>query len=285
MRQCIECNGTGILAGGQWLRPGALAEARILGRWPTQAVSAIWSDGVWQMAETGLPETLWQMAEELVKLNVKPRIGLDVAVFGDDFTDFHCRLGGVSLEHVTYNGRDTDHTIGQAVVLADKWASWATAIRKHGEPWTRKDITFTVDPGGIGGDLHVRMRAQKLHGIPCGAGTPAQNPNEYPNRRSELWFQAVKRAAAGNLHLGLIPVDMRRTLKAQAMAPTWRLNASGQMEVEPKDYTKQKLGRSPDGLDALNLAYFEGIGFTPPAPVENPQRKLSGDHRHDPFRR
>src|SRR5579863_847167 len=245
MKPCPECNGSGKI-GGQWYRPGALAEARILGRWPSAAVSSIWSDGAWQMCEIGLPADLWAKAEALVKLNVKPRIGLDVAIFGDDWTAFHVRVGGVSLEHVTYNGRDTDHTIGQATVLADKWAAWASSVRIHGEPWTRKDITFTVDPGGIGGDLHVRMRSQNLHGIPCGAGTPAQNPNEYPNRRSELWFLPVKRAMMGELHLGLLPVETRRMLKAQAMAPTWRLNAAGQMEVEPKEVTKAKIGRSPD---------------------------------------
>ena len=28
---------------GQWLRPGPLAESRVLGRWPSQAAYAVWS--------------------------------------------------------------------------------------------------------------------------------------------------------------------------------------------------------------------------------------------------
>lgn len=33
---------------GQFLRPGPLAEARLLGRWPSQATNGVWSDGAWQ---------------------------------------------------------------------------------------------------------------------------------------------------------------------------------------------------------------------------------------------
>jgi hypothetical protein len=36
--------------------------------------------------------------------------------------------------------------------------------------------------------------------------------------------------------------------------------------VEPKDETKKKLGRSPDEMDALNLAFAE-YTILPPSPV------------------
>jgi hypothetical protein len=58
------------------------------------------------------------------------------------------------------------------------------------------------------------------------------------------------------------------------MAPTWKLDAEGRRVVEPKDKIKERLGRSPDGLDALNLAYYTagdaGPGFTPIAERNNP---------------
>jgi hypothetical protein len=43
--------------------------------------------------------------------------------------------------------------------------------------------------------------------------------------------------------------------------------------VEKKDDTKEKIGRSPDDADAMNLAYLEGVEFTPPplAPPPEPR--------------
>jgi hypothetical protein len=45
--------------------------------------------------------------------------------------------------------------------------------------------------------------------------------------------------------------------------------------VEPKDETKKKLGRSPDGMDALNLAYSQ-YTIIPPVPRPEPQRLEPG---------
>jgi hypothetical protein len=47
------------------------------------------------------------------------------------------------------------------------------------------------------------------------------------------------------------------------MAPKYALDAQGRRCVEPKDKTKAELGRSPDGLDAMNLAYAveDGLGL------------------------
>jgi hypothetical protein len=40
--------------------------------------------------------------------------------------------------------------------------------------------------------------------------------------------------------------------------------------IEPKDETKKKLGRSPDEMDALNLAFSE-YTILPPSPVPKPE--------------
>jgi hypothetical protein len=39
------------------------------------------------------------------------------------------------------------------------------------------------------------------------------------------------------------------------LAPTWRLDSQGRRVVEAKERTKSRLSRSPDDMDALNLAY------------------------------
>ena len=57
------------------------------------------------------------------------------------------------------------------------------------------------------------------------------------------------------LDLTRLPFSVLASLKQQSMAPTWALNSSGQRVVEAKVETKKRLGRSPDGLDSMNLAY------------------------------
>jgi hypothetical protein len=90
-----------------------------------------------------------------------------------------------------------------------------------------------------------------------GAGRTADRPDDFPNVRSELWFSTADRAKEGRLALGDLDAKVRRELKRQAMGPRYKLDAPGRRVVEPKHQTKEKLGRSPDGMDALNLAYYE----------------------------
>jgi hypothetical protein len=254
---------------GTWWRPGPLAEARILGRWPSQGTYGVWSDGAWEATGHELP---------LPTVATLPVVGVDVALFGDDFTSFHSRVGAVSLAHESYNGRDSDHTIGRCVQLADQWAAWHNArLDPKAARVGREAVVFNVDTGGIGGDLPVRMREQRLTVRPVNAGTPARNQAEYLNRRSELWFDAAERAATGKMSLAALPADQRKKLRQQALAPRWALNAAGQRVVEPKEKTKEKLGRSPYDLDALNLAYAPSVEFVPSAGIENaPRRSMFG---------
>ena len=59
-----------------------------------------------------------------------------------------------------------------------------------------------------------------------------------------------------------------------------------QRVVEKKEETKKRLGRSPDDMDALNLAYYE-FGWEAPYAVtvpvydERPLRPTSDDARND----
>jgi hypothetical protein len=63
---------------------------------------------------------------------------------------------------------------------------------------------------------------------------------------------------------------VRQRLKRQAFALLWKVNGSGQVQVERKEETQRRLGAgafgesgSPDGLDALNLAYCEAVAGVP----------------------
>ncbi|GIK36556.1 MAG: hypothetical protein BroJett011_03890 [Chloroflexota bacterium] len=221
---------------GQYLRPGPIAEARLLGRWPSQATHNVWSDAAWQGAELLLLE----------EPKTEPcEIGCDVARFGDDFTEIHVRRGPVSLHHEAANGWSTSETAGRLKQLADQWG-------RHCGTEGRK-IAVKVDDDGVGGGV-VDQKGDYAF-IPISAGSTAVEPERYPNRRSELWFATAERAEEGRLSLVRLPAEVRRELRRQAMAPTWKLDSQGRRVVEDKAETKKRIKRSPDGMDGLNLAY------------------------------
>jgi hypothetical protein len=220
---------------GQYLRPGPIAEARLLGRWPSQSTNNVWSDGAFQVAESLiLPEP-----DEPVQ------IGCDVARFGDDWTAIHVRRGTVSLHHESANGWSTSETAGRLKELAREWGRYCGM-----DP---RKVPVVVDDDGVGGG--VTDQADDYNFIGLSGQAAAVEPDGYPNRRSELWFSVAERATEGRLSLARLSDETRRELRRQAMAPTWKLDNQGRRVVEPKDKTKERIKRSPDDLDGMNLAY------------------------------
>src|SRR5262249_37253271 len=104
------------------------------------------------------------------------------------------------------------------------------------------------------------------------------NTEDYPDLRSQLWFDVATRAQNGNLALGMLEPGVLLKMKTQAMAPIYKLDWQGRRAVEPKDVTKKRPDghRSPDDMDGLNLAYFETGGGVKAewAPDDEPMTEL-----------
>ena len=220
---------------GQWLRPGPIAEARLLGRWPSQATNTVWSDAAFSAAE----------ARVLAEGDNPVEIGCDVARFGDDFTAIHVRRGPVSLHHESANGWSTSETAGRLKALAREWG--------HSAGQEPRSVQVKIDDDGVGGGVVDQADGYSFVGL--SAADTAIEPEGYPNRRSELWFSVSDRADAGSLSLAALAPDTRRELRRQALTPTWTIDSQGRRVVERKDDTKKRIKRSPDDMDALNLAY------------------------------
>ena len=234
---------------GVWFRPGPLFESRVLGRWPSTATNAIWSDAMWQSAliATPLPDEPLQ-------------IGCDVARKGDDYTSIVARRGNCAVHHETHNGWSTAQTAGRLKQMAQELARKPIEAKllqagRAGEDPRR--VLICVDDDGVGGGVTDQAGGFNFCGV--GAGTRPLEPEGYPNRRSELWFAVAERAAQGRLDVSRLPDESKRLIRSQLMAPTWRVDSQGRREVEKKDETKKRIKRSPDDADALNMA------FTPPA--------------------
>ncbi len=251
---------------GSYYRPGPEFESRVLGVWPTQGVYSIWSELLWQSIIRGSGNVLdWKL---------DPTIGVDVARFGDDDTSIHARLGNFSLRHIYRNGWRTTETVGQVIEWCRELAEETNSHRdRKAEPLKPEEIPILVDDTGVGGGVTDLLLEQGFAVIGVNSGTQAVDQDIYPNKRSELWFVTRDWAMDGNLDISRLDVGIQQKLKIEAMAPTYRLNSRGQREVEPKEVTKRKIGRSPDGLDAMNLA-FCNTSELGPAIIDSPRRDI-----------
>ncbi len=225
---------------GAWYRPGPLFESRVMGRWPTTATSAVWSEAVFSAASTA----------SLDEPDVIPEIGCDVARFGDDYTSIHTRRGVVSLAHETHNGWDNVRVAERLMEIAGHLGD-RTGCERH-------TIPLKVDDDGVGGGVVDYLRNHGYNVQPVNAGSTALDPSRYRNRRSEMWFDVMNLSKDGRLDLSRLDRVSLGNIRRQCMAPKWKVIAGGMREVEPKDQTKKRLRRSPDDADAMNLAYAIG---------------------------
>jgi hypothetical protein len=262
-------------------RPGPEAEACLLARFPSQGTSAVWGDADWLSACRDLPGMSpleWDTAEPVPV----PELGCDVARFGDDYTEIHARSGPISLLHESAAKRPTDATTGRLIEVAQLLAEWYNDAIQHlpdsKRPGsiTRFEVPIKIDDDGVGGGVSDALVGMRYNVTRITAQSAALEAERYPNKRSELWFVTAERARTGALDLSGLDADIRDELRRQALTCTWSLNGQGQRVVMPKDKIKAELKRSPDGLDAMNLAYY-------PGQVSGPSTATT-EVRIDPFR-
>lgn len=252
---------------GTWWRPSSEAEARILGRRPSRGSDGVWSESLWMQA----------CERELeVPSGAVVEMGVDVArVLGGDNTDIHVRIGPVSWFHESVNGRSLASTAGRLWELANEYAEVGRRLGLGGvRGLFAKDIAIKVDDTGVGGGLTEMLWERSLRAIPVNSAMRAMDEERYPNVRSELWFQLVRRAMDGQLSLSRLSREIRERLRVQAVSATWKLDSRGRRVVESKDAMKKRLGYSPDGMDAMNLAYYGGG-------MEDVARVIGGEGRSE----
>lgn len=255
---------------GSWVRPGPLFESRALGRWPSSGTYGVWSDHAFSLAES--------LVLELPPPEVLPEIGCDVARFGDDFTAIHTRWGRVSVAHERHNGWDLERTTGRLKRLCRELADKVNARLDPAQTRVRPEqIPVKVDVDGIGAGVMDHRGGFRFIGV--SAASTARNEVDYPNKRSEMWFNTRQLVDGDGLSFARLDPATRRLLRRQFLAPEWRVDGAGRCLVEPKERTKERLGASPDDADAVNLAWYVAGVFKAPAPVANPAPRPLGPRR------
>jgi len=207
---------------------------RVLGRFPATASDAVIGLGsVLSAVERHADATI---AGPLV-------IGLDVARFGDDETVAAPRRGKYLYPLIRLAPGDGPETATQFLrALADAKILGADEVPQ-----------VNVDANGIGVSVFDALaRSTAVKAVAVNSSVASSSPNEYLNLRAELHFAGRDWLREG----GAIPDDAK--LQAEMVAPKYRTDARGRIQVESKDDLRKRLpgGRSPDACDAWLLSLY-----------------------------
>jgi hypothetical protein len=198
------------------------------------------------------------MSQKEILWRSPPELGVDVAggtADRCDKTEIVVQIEGCALEHRIGSGWDTLRTATEARDLVLKWQTIFNSRRPRDVGFVPPNgIPIKIDDIGIGKGVTSDLRGFGLRAVPINASTRARKPEKYPILRDELWFLVPLAARAGEIDLSRLSKRSRDEMRRQAMAVRWSPDIHGRRKVEPKEETKKRLKRSPDSMDALNLA-------------------------------
>jgi len=161
-------------------------------------------------------------------------LGIDPARFGDDRSVVFRRQGKQAFKPVVYRGIDN-------MELASRVAN---LIEEH-----KPDAVFC--DAGAGSGVIDRLRQLSYDVIEIPFGGKAMKPDQYINRRTEMWWLMKQWIEEG----GAIPNDV--ALKQELATPIYWYDNVGRRVLEGKDQIKKRLqgAGSPDLADALALTF------------------------------
>lgn len=247
-------------------------QVRVDGDFPTTASNAVITLGQVEKALKG-----WASKEPALDQGDVLDLGVDVARFGEDSSAVTGRRG-LRLYSPKWlkDSKDVDavvhgydsHAVAGVVLLCMR------ALRRPGNERVRVKIDSAGGYGGAVADVLQHLQNEgKTPGldefvsiIEVNVSEVSSEPDKYPRLRSEVWFGGRLFFQAG----GVMASDPQ--LESELIAPIYKVTPKGQLEVERKEETKKRLGRSPDRADSALLAIYEpGLGLeqvklpTPPA--------------------
>ena len=192
-------------------------------------------------------------------------IGIDPARFGDDRSVVFRRQGKQAFKPVVYRGIDN-------MELASRVAN---LIEEH-----KPDAVFC--DAGAGSGVIDRLRQLSYDVIEVPFGGKAIRPDQYINRRTEMWWLMKQWIEEG----GAIPNDV--ALKQELATPIYWYDNVGRRVLEGKDQIKKRLqgAGSPDLADALALTFALPVAKKVPEDIYIKRRKEATQKAdYDPYTR
>lgn len=213
--------------------------SKVLGEFPRDSDDGVIRNSALRkcVLETETPRT----ADELLPVE----LGVDFGA-GGDTTVIRERRGVVVGRTWRTGSRDAMHVVGLVV----------QAIRETGA------TSVKCDSIGIGHGMVGRLRELGENGVHGAAivgvnvSEASREPAKYLRQRSEIWWMGRQLAEDRLMDLSGLEERDRDRLISQLVAPHYKLDSSGRIQVESKDETRERINRSPDDADALLLAFW-----------------------------
>lgn len=162
---------------------------------------------------------------------------LDVARHGSDSSVLVKRRGNVIFDIKTFKKLNLMELTGRIMAEFD-------SVEPHNRP-----VEIYIDAIGLGyGVIDAINEIGRLSAVAINVAESASMSGTYMNLRAELWFKFK-----AFLEEGLCKLPKHETMTADLLSAKYKFTAAGKIQLESKEQTKKRLGRSPDVADALVL--------------------------------
>lgn len=228
----------------QWGEQSAVFQNRVLGEFASSE-----ADGVIPLSWVEAANARWDAWHDARPELPFVGVGVDVARSGEDKTVYALRYGDVVTEMRATVKEDTMQTAGRTKGILDAHGGKAT-----------------IDVIGIGAGVVDRLREvktadDKRYNV---VAFNAAEHTDYRDSSGEMGFANVRSASwwhmrelldpANNPTVALPPDDL---LTGDLVAPHWKVQSGGKIQVEAKEDIKERIGRSTDYGDAVVMVFFD----------------------------
>ena len=190
-------------------------------------------------------------------------IGADVARFGDDASTIVVRVGNAVPKRERYRELD-GWQFGAQIARVIDWALETLQV---------DTVYCNVDETGVGASpvdyLTHNGYAQYVAGI--NFGSKADESEKYFNKRSEMWSLMRDWLKGGGC------LDYDEQLREDLTAPEYQWTPKMQLQLERKDDTKARIGRSPDDGDALALTFARRVSLLSAPALRRARERASAE--------
>ena len=173
----------------------------------------------------------------------KIEYGADIARYGDDTTVLWKKIDKLVYPAITWGHKDIAETSG--IIIREIKSNASVEI----DP--TKDILVKVDADGLGVGVFDNVAAQGYPAMGIFGAEKAYDPDEYFNRRAEIWWTTrlifKRQYDEGNV----ISIPDDDELIEDLTGLKYKIMPDSRIKAELKEEYKKRLGRSPDKGDGL----------------------------------
>jgi hypothetical protein len=202
-----------------------------------EALLKAYKDGDWFALQSENALISSKMLQDLKEAHIYPKqvrrvIACDPSIGGDECVIYVLQNGKI-LEEVILHERDTMKIAGHMMMLGAQYHC----------------PNFAVDVIGIGQGIADRLREIRPDAYveAINSAEKAWDEIRFANRRAEMWWHVTEEIRERH-----VPFMEDEELRSQLTAMRFKVvNSNGKIQLEPKQDTKKRIGRSPDRADAF----------------------------------